>query len=141
MSRATENRFAVRALDRPHANRRIVDGAWWPHTLTLEDEVSDLIASAARAGFDTRYITYCLEGWATRPRKVVVDDMRIKLGGYRGQAEHTITLIDGSDRGRLEIVVVPPDTPYDVARRALAAASDVHGGDDPADEILTCAYR
>ena len=92
----------------------------------------------AAAGFVTRRVNYDLTVWAEAPRKITVDGRRISLGGFRVHGQGMITLIDDSGSGRLELLVIPPDTDPDVAGRAMAAAG-TDGGQESGADILSAA--
>jgi hypothetical protein len=107
------------------AFERFVDGGWWPHSLELTAELPALISAAEAAGLGSvRRVSYHLSGWNPAPRRAAMLGRVIKLSGYRTQPAAAISLVDGSGWDHIDIVVIPPDTDPDVARRALEIAGD-----------------
>lgn len=98
-----------------------VDGGWWPGS---RDLVAELRAVAAELG--TRLgrvvsISYHLGAWESPAHKIDIDGWSVRLAGYRTQHHDTVDVI--GTKGRLTLLVVPPDTEAGLARDALAAAS------------------
>jgi hypothetical protein len=123
------------------AFERFVDGGWWPHSLDLTAELPALISAAEAAGYGSvRRVSYHLGGWDAAPRRAAMLGRVIKLSGYRTKGLAAISLVDGSGWDHVDIVVIPPDTDPDTARRALEMAGD---NDDQhrAGEILELAGR
>jgi hypothetical protein len=128
------------ALRRPGgAFERFVDGGWWPHSLDLTAELPALIGAAEAAGYRAvRRVSYHLTGWDPAPRRVAMLGRVIKLSGYRTQLPAAISLVDGSGWDHIDIVIIPPDTDPDTARRALEMAGD-DSDQHRAGEILELA--
>ena len=99
-----------------------VDGAWWPHSGDLVDELPDLLTVlSVRLGGVAR-VVYNLGEWATAPRKISLDGRVIRLDGYRRQPPNTIEVLNGSG-GRTILLVVPPGTEPDHAHTVAMAAA------------------
>jgi Family of unknown function (DUF5994) len=128
------------ALRRPgDAGTRFVDGGWWPHSLDLTAELPALISAAKAAGYGSvRRVSYHLGGWGEPPRRAAMLGRTIKLSGYRTQPLAAISLVDGSGWDHVDIVVIPPDTDPEIARRALDMARD-DNDQHRAGEILELA--
>lgn len=112
-----------------------VDGAWWPHSGNLPQELPDLLSVlSVRLGSVAR-VMYNLAEWAEAPRKIVVTDQVVRLDGYHSQPANTIAVLDG--RGdRIVLLVVPAATEADHAHTiAMAAAATDNAS--TVDSLLT----
>jgi hypothetical protein len=109
-----------------------VDGAWWPHSVDLVNELPDLLAVlSVRLGAVDR-VLYNLAEWAKAPARLLTGGRAVRLDGYRIQPAHTIEVL-GMGREKILLLVVPPDTDAEHAHEALmtaAATDDVSSVDD-----------
>ena len=115
-------RFALRAVP----DRGLADGAWWPESRSLGDELTGLFSLwPAEAGRIVR-VLYSPPDWDDRPRSVAVPGRRIKTGSFPRDDTHQLTLsmLDGRRRS---ITVIPSDTPADVAGDVLDAVTSSAG--------------
>ena len=111
----------------------VVDGGWWPRSRDLAAEVPELIAVLAVRLGSVHRLSYNLDEWATTPRKIVVDGVVVRLGGYHTQPANTIAVLGA--RGELTLLVVPPETSDQAAHDALLAAGH-RGNTDVAEPLL-----
>lgn len=122
----------VRFTRRRDARRRHnpnVDAAWWPRSSNLAIELPHLLRLAHESGFRTTAVSYRLSEASTAlPDELEFDAAKVKVSGYHNHHQDMITLVDGVSHERLQVMVVPADTPPLVARRALRIGA-VH--DDP----------
>ena len=127
---AEEDRLPVRLrLKPPGPTSGYVDGGWWPRSRDLAAELKTLLpAVAARLGLVER-VSYHLSDWDPTVRKIHLDGSLVRLAGYRTQHPNTVDLV--SARQVFTLLVVPPHTSPDSARRALTAAA----GADNTDRI------
>jgi hypothetical protein len=112
------------ALIDPLAERTAVDGAWWPRTRSLSDELPGLVQELHRRGIRVTRVAYNPDAWEAAPRRMAADGRTIRLGWFRSIDPQLLDLTGDPDRRRLDLLVVPPDTTAAVARQAFAAASD-----------------
>ncbi|ETA92177.1 hypothetical protein O982_24200 [Mycobacterium avium 10-5581] len=106
-----------------------VDGAWWPHSDILAEELSNLLAVlTVRLGPIERVI-YNLGDWAKTPnqvqlggRTVQLGGRTVQLGGYSGQPVDTIQVI-GTNGPKLVLLVIPPETAHDSAHDTMMSAA------------------
>jgi hypothetical protein len=112
------------ALIDPSAPRTTLDGAWWPRTRSLSDELPGLVEELHRRGIRVTRAAYNPDAWETAPRRMAVDGRTIRLGWFRGIDPQLLDLTGDTTRGRLDLLVVPPDTTAAAARQAFTAASD-----------------
>lgn len=125
-------RLRLRASGLPGAARSLVDGGWWPYSDDLATELPPLLAGAAERGHVVHRITYSLEAWQAVPRKLRLNDVLVRLGGYRTQNAAALHLIDSSGKAPLVLVVVPPATAPAAAAQALHLAQTSTSLDAPA---------
>lgn len=112
-----------------------VDGAWWPHSEDLQQELPDLLSVlSVRLGSVAR-VTYNLAEWAEAPRKAVVDGRVVRLDGYHRQPANTIEVLDGNG-SRITLMVVPAATEADFAH-TIAMAAATPGNVSTVDSLLT----
>ena len=128
------------ALRHPGDVDTFVDGGWWPRSLDLVAELPALLMAVEAAGYgEVRRISYALTAWDGRPpRQSPMLDRVVKLGGFRSQDPAEISLVDSSGWKRVILVVLPPGTNRDAARRALTMAGR-NGDRHHAREILDLA--
>lgn len=117
-----------------------VDGAWWPRSRDLPDELPALLAVLDARLERVERVTYNLTAWSKAPRLLLVSKQVIRVEGFRSQHADTVTLIGDGGKVRLTLLVVPPETTRDAAHRILMAASQ-RGGADEIGELLTRGGR
>ncbi|RZS32781.1 hypothetical protein EV193_111166 [Herbihabitans rhizosphaerae] len=135
-STATElSRHPLRLRLRPKApTTGYVDGAWWPHGRDLSSELPALLAVLAVRLGPVQRVSYNLTEWDTPPRRLTVDGQPTRLAGFLSQPAHTMDVI-ASDRGRLTLLVVPPDTESSSAHDTMMDAAD-RDNIDTVDHLL-----
>jgi hypothetical protein len=102
----------------------ILDGAWWPRSRDLLEELPSLVAEIRRRGGQISRVSYYPDTWEPAPRTVTVDGGIIKLGWFRSMDPHVLTLTGVYGAGRLDLLVVPPDSLAAPADRLMAAANE-----------------
>jgi hypothetical protein len=118
---------SVRLSRKPSGSARgALDGAWWPRST---DPAIELVALSEELGarhVSVRRIGLNMAGWDSAPgriwlasgRKVAVDWFRISGG--------RLVRILGTDNQRIDLLVIPVETPPASAELALTMASDGH---------------
>lgn len=108
------------------------DGAWWPESRRLSDELAQLFALWPDAAGRIVRVLYSPPDWDDRPRSVSVADRRVKTGCFPldDTRRLTLSMLDGR---RLTIGVIPPDTPDELAVKLLADAGDPVGDEEHPD--------
>ena len=99
-----------------------VDGAWWPASNGLLDELPDLLAVLSVRLGPISHVTYQLGEWATAPVKTVIGGRVVRLAGYRRQPRNTIEVL-GLGGTSVILLVVPPGTDTDQAHETLMTAA------------------
>lgn len=112
-----------------------VDGAWWPCSRDLAAELPELLEALGTPWGPWERVTYNLAAWEPVARKVVIDGVRIRVEGFNSQPPETVTVIGGQGRGRLTLLVVPPEAAPVSARASLTAAAQ-GGNTDGVDRLL-----
>ena len=116
-----------------------VDGAWWPHSDDLAEQLPDLLAVlSVRLGRIDR-VLFNINEWATPPRKLFTGGRAVRLDGYQRQPINTVEVL-GVDRNRIALLVVPPNTDPDEAHDTLMAAA-APGDDSSVGGLLALTAR
>ncbi len=111
-------------LDAVRGGSATLDGAWWPRSRSLTDELPALIVDLHRRGVRISRVAFRMENWDAAPRRLSADARAIRLGWFQGLDPHLVRLTGGEGgQARLDLLVVPPDTREPVATGAMAAAS------------------
>jgi hypothetical protein len=119
-------------LESARSRRTLLDGGWWPRSGDPVAEFPGLIrAIDERCGRVTRLMLGPV-GWDSVPRRLSVAGRVVKLGWFAGQPAGLLTVFCGSS-GRVDLLVVPPDTAEADALAAMelaaSAANLVHTPD------------
>jgi Family of unknown function (DUF5994) len=112
------------ALIDPPGKRSTLDGAWWPRTRSLSEELPGLVQELHRRGIRVTRVAYNPDTWEAAPRRLAADGRTIRLGWSRSIDPQLLDLTGDTTRGRVDLLVVPPDTPAAAAGQAFTAASD-----------------
>ena len=97
-----------------------VDGAWWPRSTDLGDELPDLIAVFCSRIGPVRRVVYDASMWHSAPSRVIRGTTSIPVDSYRLVARDTIYLLGTHSRDAV-LYVVPASTDLSLARRVLRA--------------------
>jgi hypothetical protein len=101
-----------------------VDGAWWPRSRDLSDELSVLadVLDPLR-GRITR-VAVNPRNWPILPPRIFVNGHVVKVGWFASERlDPDQILVLSASAGRWDLLVVPPETDASVAGRLMAAAS------------------
>jgi hypothetical protein len=132
----TPPEYTPRLRLKPKAPRSgYVDGAWWPWSDDLTNELPDLLAVlSVRLGRIER-VMYNLGEWATAPAKATFGERAVRLDGYRRQPINTLE-VRGVNREKIVLLVVPPSTKPDQAHTTMMAAA-APNDDSSVEGLLT----
>ncbi len=111
-----------------------LDGAWWPRSFNLIEELPDLIASVSDRLGQVVMVGYRRNGWAETPRLAQIAGHTIELLGFTSDEPTSLILI-GEDGRHITLHVIRPDVGEDSARQALEQAGR------PADSDAAPASR
>ena len=104
------------ALIDPPAARTTLDGAWWPRTRDLTQELPALVEELHRRGIRVTRVTYNPDLWGPAPRRLDADGRTIRLGWFRNLDRQLLNMTGDSSR----TADADPTTP-------LPAGGLVHG--------------
>lgn len=113
------------ALMDPPGERTTLDGAWWPRTRSLSDELPGLVEELHRRGIRVRRVAYHPDAWDAAPRRMAADGRTIRLGWFRSIDPQLLDLTGDTNSSRLDLLVIPPHTTAAAAGQAFTAATDL----------------
>ena len=97
------------------------DGAWWPRSTQLIDELPGLVMSLSDQLGQVVMVGYRRNGWAKTPPLAEVAGHTIELLGFSSDKPASVIVI-GEDGRHLTLYVIRPDASEKVARQALQEA-------------------
>ncbi|MFE0332419.1 DUF5994 family protein, partial [Streptomyces sp. NPDC058960] len=101
----------------------LLDGAWWPRSRDLLREIPGLTdALDARWGRITRVIVNPAH-WPVIPHKVPVTGHIVHVGWFAAEQDPNKLILLSYTVGRLDLLVIPPETEPTAAARLMAAAA------------------
>ena len=115
-----ENRLQLRPY---RTAQEQLDGAWWPRSTCLADELPELVASLSDRLGRVVMVGYRHNGWHETPGLVEIAGDTIELLGFTSD-EPTSVILFGEDGHHLTLHVIRPDTGEEAARQALHQAAD-----------------
>ncbi|WP_345035701.1 DUF5994 family protein [Streptomyces sannanensis] len=113
-----------------------LDGAWWPRSRDLSRELTALAAALDSAWGRITRVAVNPAHWPVIPRKVPVDGHTIHVGWFADEQDPHQIIILSYTFGRLDLLVIPPETSPAAAARLMSAAATV-GGLRTASELMT----
>lgn len=117
---AVEPGTALLRLETTQSRQGVLDGAWWPRSRNVTTELPALItALTAHLGPVTR-VGLDATAWQDIPTRLVIDDQVVHLDS--DPVGDDTVLITRGHNDHFALLVVPPDTPADAAREAMARA-------------------
>jgi hypothetical protein len=128
----------LRLKPKASATTGYVDGAWWPRSRNLATELPALAeVLAVRLGRIER-VAYALSAWDITRHRFEVDGHRVRLEGFTYQ-DQDIIHVTGSNRGRISLLVIPPEMTDPEGHDALMTAA--HRGNADRPEKILAAFR
>ncbi|MFD5712674.1 DUF5994 family protein [Streptomyces pharetrae] len=120
-------------LTTTHERQGLLDGAWWPRSRDVAAELPGLItALTERLGPITR-IGLDSAAWNELPTRITVDDRVVHIDSFA--VGDDTALVTRGDQDLFTLLVVPPGTPLEAARAAMAEAVRA-GNPKQAQQIL-----
>lgn len=115
-----------------------VDGAWWPRSDDLPNELPDLLAVlSVRLGAITR-VMYNSTEWAKAPARLQTGGQEVQLEGSHLQPTSTLEVL-GTDGKKILLVVVPHHFDPDIAHQAMMAAAAPNNASTVDDLLVVSA--
>jgi hypothetical protein len=105
-----------------------VDGAWWPQSRALAEELPDLVTRLHERIGPTARVAYSLITWPAAQRRLTIDDHIVRLGGFLSTPPDVVDLF--GDRGRVCLLVISPETTPKDAQLILSRAASIGNEDD-----------
>jgi hypothetical protein len=107
----------------PRSHQPTLDGAWWPRTRSLAQELPALVVELHKRGSRVSRVLFNPGTWDSfDQRKLAADGRVIRVGWFRTMDPHVLTLTSAAGADRLDLLIVPPMSSPDVAERAIAKA-------------------
>ncbi|MEZ0067138.1 hypothetical protein ABIA32_003151 [Streptacidiphilus sp. MAP12-20] len=107
----------------PDGERCRLDGAWWPHSRDLKQELPPLVAELDVRWGRITHATVNRHLWPTIPGRVRTGVHTLRLGWFDAEQDPYEISLFSYQVGRWDLLVVPPETDPDEAARLMAAAS------------------
>ncbi|ONI90641.1 hypothetical protein ALI144C_02950 [Actinosynnema sp. ALI-1.44] len=106
----------------PGAASGHVDGGWWPRSNDPAVEFPALLAALDAWVGPTSRVSYRLGTWSGIGRKVTIGGRAVRFEGFHSMDHDTVVVI-GADSRRVNLLVVPWDTPGGKARAVLRSTA------------------
>ena len=110
-----------------------VQGAWWPHSDGLTDELPALLAALSLRFGPIERVGFHESDWLPAPRSIEHRGAEVTLEGGRGSSN--VISVVGERFGRLTLLVVPPHADAVDAYAALTTAASANDASTP-DQLL-----
>lgn len=114
------------------STRGFVDGAWWPRSTDPTTEFTSLLTGLAATSGPITRLAYNLTAWEPAPRKLRVQERQVRLEGFHGLDQHTISLTNPSGH-RMILLVIPEKTAELRGNAILTKASEQDSAASPHD--------
>lgn len=114
-----ENRLQLKAY---RSASEHIDGAWWPRSASLADELPELVASLSDRLGRIVMVGYRRNGWHETPALVEIAGQTVELLGFTSDEPSSVMLF-GEDGRHLTLHVIRPETGEEAARQALQQAA------------------
>jgi hypothetical protein len=119
-----ENSLRLQLAPNPTVTKH-VDGAWWPQSRQLTDELPELVTDLTDRLGEVLMVGYHRSAWPQTPAQTQVHGQTIELVGFTGDQPASIILI-GKDGRHISLSVIPPDTDPQRARQLLQESAREH---------------
>jgi Family of unknown function (DUF5994) len=113
-----EDRLRLKAYRSAHEH---IDGAWWPRSTRLVDELPGLVTAVSDRLGEVVIVGYHRHGWHETPPVTEIGGRTIELLGFTSDDPASVMLI-GEDGRHLTLQVIRPDASVEVARQTLQEA-------------------
>jgi hypothetical protein len=113
-------------------------GAWWPYTTDIEHELAPMLAAVASRFRAVAGVMLNRDEWPTAALNwLPAQAGRLKISWY-GLPESHLVVLHCSEQRRIALLLLPPDTPEEIAVTATLMAS-APGNGLTTNETLTIA--
>jgi hypothetical protein len=122
-------------------SRGILDGVWWPASRDPVVELCSLVtALTAQRGGVIERIMLQPRAWDRHPRRIGVGAVVVRVGWFR-TLDAALVILTGRQDLRIDLTIVPPETPYAVAKATMLAASHPDNTTPAADTLTPSSLR
>ncbi|MFF5502913.1 DUF5994 family protein [Streptomyces roseolus] len=125
---------ALLRMETTGSRQSLLDGAWWPRSRDVERELPPLITALTEHLGPITRVGLDASAWNAIPPRLVVDDRVVHLDSFP-VGDDTV-LITRGDNDHFSLMVVPPDTPPEAARTAMARAVHADNATQAAEILL-----
>ncbi|MFF5536977.1 DUF5994 family protein [Streptomyces cinerochromogenes] len=105
----------------------LLDGAWWPRSRDLLREIPTLTDALEACWGRITHVTVNPTHWPVIPRKVPVTGHTVRVGWFAAEQDPNKVILLSYTVGRLDLLVIPPETDPAAAARLMAAATVPRG--------------
>ncbi|MFF1280720.1 DUF5994 family protein [Streptomyces sp. NPDC058299] len=105
----------------------LLDGAWWPRSRDLLQEIPTLTEVLDACWGRITHVTVNPTHWPVIPRKVPVKGHMVRVGWFAAEQDPNKVILHSYTLGRLDLLVIPPETDPAAAARLMAAATVPRG--------------
>ncbi|MFF5018639.1 DUF5994 family protein [Streptomyces sp. NPDC001165] len=105
----------------------LLDGAWWPRSRDLLREIPTLADALDACWGRITHVTVNPTHWPVIPRKVPVKGHTVHVGWFAAEQDPNKVILLSYTVGRLDLLVIPPETEPAAAARLMAAATVSRG--------------
>ncbi|WP_406369325.1 DUF5994 family protein [Streptomyces sp. NBC_00647] len=135
--RAPTARLALKTVS---TSRGPLDGAWWPRSRDLADELSALADVLDPLSGRITRIAVNPTYWPAIPDSVPVNGRVVKVGWFTRELDPHKILLLSHTTGSWNLLVIPPETSTPAADRLMAAASDGSGPPMTASALMAAEH-
>jgi hypothetical protein len=112
-----------RVLLEPTSSRRtLLDGGWWPRSTDPVAELPGLVLAIDAVHGPVTRLVLAADGWDSHPTRLGVAGRVLRLGYFSSQPSSLLTALCANG-DRVDLLVVPPDTPAGAADAAMIVAA------------------
>jgi hypothetical protein len=104
------------------SGRTLLDGGWWPRSTDPVAELPGLVLAIDKFRGPIARLVLSADGWDEHPRRLNVSGRVLRLGYFTSQPTAVLTALC-EDGGRVDLLVVPPQTESGAADAALVLAA------------------
>ncbi|MFG3347482.1 DUF5994 family protein [Streptomyces sp. NPDC048018] len=111
---------ALLRLETTGARQSLLDGAWWPRSRDVEQEIPPLVTALTEHLGPITRVGLDASAWNDIPGRLVVEGRVVHLDSFP-IGDDTV-LVTRGDNDHFSLMVVPPNTTPEAARTAMARA-------------------
>ncbi|KUJ67769.1 hypothetical protein ACZ90_24670 [Streptomyces albus subsp. albus] len=130
---------ALLRLETTRSRQGVLDGAWWPRTRDVEQEIPPLVAALTEHLGPITRVGLDASAWNGIPSRLTIDGRIVHLDSFP-VGDDTV-LITRGDKDHFALMVVPPDTPPDAARTVMARAVLADNVTEATEILVTALSR